>query len=130
MRFRSDQRGAVSIVTALGLTTLLGAAAFGLDLSRLYGTQRRVQGAADLAALSAASDLSTADAAARRALADNGFGDGTRIGVQAGAYLRSAAVANGSRFHPRCDRAQRRTGEPDRSGSADLRTLSRPSDPL
>lgn len=100
MRFRSDQRGAVSIVTALGLTTLLGAAAFGLDLSRLYGTQRRVQGAADLAALSAASDLSTANAAARRALADNGFGDGTRIGVQAGAYLRSAAVANGSRFTP------------------------------
>ncbi|KAB7784145.1 TadG family pilus assembly protein [Methylorubrum populi] len=100
MRFRSDQRGAVSIVTALGLTTLLGAAAFGLDLSRLYGTQRRVQGAADLAALSAASDLSTADAAARRALADNGFGDGTRIGVQAGTYLRSAAVANGSRFTP------------------------------
>ncbi len=100
MRFRSDQRGAVSIVTALGLTTLLGAAAFGLDLSRLYGSQRRVQGAADLAALSAASDLSTADAAARRALADNGFGDGTRIGVQAGTYLRSAAVANGSRFTP------------------------------
>lgn len=100
MRLRSDQRGSVSIVTALALATLLGAAALGVDLSRLYGAQRRAQGAADLAALIAAGDLSAPDAAARRSLADNGFGSRARIGVQTGAYQRSAAIASTNRFTP------------------------------
>ncbi|MEE7458264.1 hypothetical protein MPAR168_13765 [Methylorubrum populi] len=98
MGIRSDQRGSVTVITALGFTGLLGAAAIGLDLSVLYNAQRRAQGAADLAALNAASDPATAEAAARRALADNGFRDAARIEIRTGSYLRSAALPEASRF--------------------------------
>lgn len=98
MGIRSDQRGSVTVITALGFTGLLGAAAIGLDLSVLYNAQRRAQGAADLAALNAASDPATAETAARRALADNGFRDAARIEIRTGSYLRSAALPEASRF--------------------------------
>ena len=98
MGIRSDQRGSVTVITALSFTGLLGAAAIGLDLSVLYNAQRRAQGAADLAALNAASDPATAEAAARRALADNGFSDAARIEIRTGSYVRSAALPEASRF--------------------------------
>ena len=98
MGIRSDQRGSVTVITALSVTGLLGAAAIGLDLRVLYKAQRRAQGAADLAALNAASDPASAEAAARRALADNGFSDAARIEIRTGSYLRSAALPEASRF--------------------------------
>ena len=100
MGLRSDQRGSVTVVTALAATSLLGAAAIGLDLSVVYSAQRRAQGAADLAAISAASDPSVADAAAKLSLAANGYPDSTRIGVQAGSFLRDVSIASDKRFTP------------------------------
>lgn len=86
-RFGRDRRGSVSIITALSVTGLLGLAAFGIDLAVLYKAKRQAQGSVDVAAMLAAADLTQADAIARRALSENGFGSGAAIVVTRGRYV-------------------------------------------
>jgi len=66
-RFAADQRGSLIIWLAFGLMMIIGLASIAVDMSFLYVTQTRLQGAADAAALAAASALPDEDAA--RALA-------------------------------------------------------------
>ncbi|MFN3353429.1 MAG: TadG family pilus assembly protein [Brevundimonas sp.] len=63
--FAHDRSGAVAVMAAVGGAVALAAAAVAIDLGSIALTARRVQGAADLAALSAARHLERADAAAR-----------------------------------------------------------------
>ncbi|WP_232628671.1 TadG family pilus assembly protein [Methylobacterium sp. Leaf118] len=98
MRFASDQRGSVIVMAALSFSTMLGVAAIGLDLGMLYHAKRKAQGAVDLAALSAASDLKQAEAAARQVLADNRYSVAGAISVQLGAYTRPNADSPAGRF--------------------------------
>lgn len=95
--FKRDRRGGVAVTVALGSTMLFGMAAFGVDLGTVVQTRRKAQGAADIAAMLAASDPARADQLARRSLADNGFGTGT-ITVATGRYDASGQVAAPQRF--------------------------------
>jgi Flp pilus assembly protein TadG len=62
--WRSAQRGAVAIITALSLVVLVGFAGLALDLGRLYVNKTELQNAADACALAAASKLTCDPAAA------------------------------------------------------------------
>lgn len=70
-RFGRDRRGAVSILTALGLTMLIGSAALAVDVGSLYLERRKLQGIADAAALAAAGRPDDERAAAERIIAAN-----------------------------------------------------------
>ncbi len=70
-RFGRDRRGAVSILTALGLTMLIGSAALAVDVGSLYLESRKLQGIADAAALAAAGRPDDERAAAERIIAAN-----------------------------------------------------------
>ena len=63
--FRSDTEGAVSIIMAGSLMTLVAAAAFAVDVGSIFLQSRKLQGIADLAAMSAARDIDHATAAAQ-----------------------------------------------------------------
>ena len=81
----------------LGVSIVLCALA--VDVGSLYLERRTAQGAADLAALAAASDLDRAEQAARATLTANGFGD-VSLAVTKGRYEGDAALAPSERFAP------------------------------
>jgi len=64
VRFRGDRRGAMMIITAMAMTLILALAALAIDMGHVFLQSRKLQGIADLAALSAAADLPHAEAAA------------------------------------------------------------------
>lgn len=66
-----DRRGGVSIMTAFGLTMLIGSAALAVDVGSLYLDRRKLQGIADAAAMAAASKPGEEQAAAARIIAAN-----------------------------------------------------------
>ena len=89
--------GNVAVLVALGASVLMGAGAVGLDLGLVVQARRKSQGAADIAALVAATDTVRADALARRSLVDNGYG-GASAAIDLGSY--DAGGAWGERFAP------------------------------
>lgn len=76
---RNTESGMALVFVALGMTVLLGAVGFGVDMGYLRYEKRLQQGAADSAALAGASETpfgSGWTAAARSDSASNGFTDG------------------------------------------------------
>lgn len=69
--FARDRRAGISVMTAFGLTMLIGSAAFAVDVGSLYLDRRKLQGIADAAALAAASKPGEEQAAAERIIAAN-----------------------------------------------------------
>lgn len=67
------QRGAVSVMAAVALTMVIGAALLAVDLGSLFNTRRELQTVADTAALSAVNNLAAAQAIALDAAALNQF---------------------------------------------------------
>lgn len=98
LRFFGDTGGAIGIVLAAFLTVAVSLSALAVDMGAIYLERRTMQGAADLAAVAAASDLDRADAAARATLAANGFGAVRALSVTKGRYEPDALVAPGARF--------------------------------
>lgn len=87
-RLRRDRRGATAVLFAVSGTALLGAVAMFTDGGLLYLTQRRVQSAADAAAIAAASAAESrsrdaALAAASEVASLNGFASSTGTQVVA-----------------------------------------------
>src|SRR3546814_991999 len=66
---RNDTGGGISILTAFGLTMLIGSAALAIDVGSLYLDRRKLQGIADAAALAAAGRPGEEQAAAERSIA-------------------------------------------------------------
>jgi Flp pilus assembly protein TadG len=58
-RIWNDQSGSIAVLTALGSTVLLGMAGLGTEVGVWYYTHQNMQGAADMAALSAANAYAT-----------------------------------------------------------------------
>jgi Flp pilus assembly protein TadG len=81
-RFARDRMGAVAVLTGLTLTTLLGFAGLGTDATLWFVAKRNLQGAADVAAFSAATaelagaNSTTFTAAAKAVSKQYGFADG------------------------------------------------------
>ncbi len=99
LRALSARDGSVAVVMALFLGVSVVLCALAIDIGSLHLERRTAQGAADLAALAAASDLGRAEEAARAALAVNGFGD-VSLAVTKGRYEGDAALAPSERFVP------------------------------
>ncbi|MBS1159729.1 MAG: hypothetical protein H6R15_2148 [Proteobacteria bacterium] len=70
---RRWQRGVISVMAAVGMALLVGAASLGVDLGNLYYSKRQLQTIADTAALSAVNDIPAANAIAINAAGLNGF---------------------------------------------------------
>lgn len=97
---RRHQGGGVTTLAALSLTMGLGCLAFAVDLGSIYFETRRLQGAADAAAIAAAADLAHADAAAKTAVDANPMANPVTRKVELGVWRADPAVAPAQRFTP------------------------------
>ncbi|WP_395651887.1 TadG family pilus assembly protein [Brevundimonas sp.] len=95
--FRTDRRGGVAIIAALGGGLACALAALTVDVGSLALHARNLQGAADLAALSAAMDIPRAEAAAQ-ATATANTGGTVSVAVVRGRYTADRALAPAARF--------------------------------
>lgn len=96
-RLAAERRGGVAIMAAASGALLCVLAAMAVDVGSIALHTRKVQGAADLAALSAARDLNAAERAAL-ATAETNLGPGVQASVQTGVYSPDRAVAAHMRF--------------------------------
>ncbi|MFT4954628.1 MAG: putative membrane protein [Brevundimonas sp.] len=95
--FAANRRGGVAIIAAAGGALLCVLAALAVDLGSIALHARKVQGAADLAALSAARDLAAAQRAAEATVQAN-LGDGAQVRVFVGTYSPNSGLAAHMRF--------------------------------
>ena len=95
--FRADRRGGVAIIAALGGGLACALAALTVDVGSLALHARNLQGAADLAALSATMDIPHAEAAAQ-ATATANTGGTVSVAVVLGRYTADRSVAPAARF--------------------------------
>lgn len=93
-----DRAGNVTVLFSCALTVLLATAALGVDAGALFLEKRRLQGVADAAALSAASDPAVADATSRSVVSANASHATTLNETVSGRYTADPAVARGLRF--------------------------------
>ncbi|CAN7408506.1 pilus assembly protein TadG-related protein [Phenylobacterium sp. LjRoot164] len=93
-----DTGGSVSMMMAMSFITLLGAAALAVDVGSLFLQSRKLQGIADLAAISAARDVGSATSAAQATAADNGWGRPLTVQVALGRYNPDPSVSPSARF--------------------------------
>lgn len=112
--FLRDRRGNFAVMTALCVPVAVCLAAVAVDEGSLYTERREVQALADLAAITAAANIETAEDAARTALSDNGLvaadtddpatadtNPGTpRLRVVRGRYTADPSIAASDRFEP------------------------------
>jgi uncharacterized membrane protein len=94
---KPDERGGVATIAAISGGVACALAALTVDVGSLALHARNLQGAADLAALSGAMDLSHAEAAAR-ATAWSNTGTGIEVRVTPGRYLADRSLAPAARF--------------------------------
>lgn len=90
--------GNVTIFFAASLAALLGTGALAVDAGRIFFEKRRLQGVADAAALSAASDLTRAEMLARTTVVANQRPPADLSGVALGAYAARPEAAANTRF--------------------------------
>ena len=95
-----DVEGSVAVIVALILVGLTAMAALAVDLGTVHVQKRRLQGANDLAAIAAASDLARAGDAAGATLSRNGFAPSDLASLETGRYLADPSIAPESRFTP------------------------------
>ena len=99
-RFVRDERGNIAVMAAVLMTTLMGFAALGVDVGKVFTDRRKAQGAVDLAAMAAVSDLTNADKAANATVKGNALPDGTTVATELGVYIADPTVPPGNRFKP------------------------------
>lgn len=99
LRLPGRREGSIGPLVGLSLAVLCGCAGLGVDLGLVYLEKRRIQSAADLAALAAVRAIGN-PAAASRALADNGYPAPEALSVTPGLYRATRAVAPSRRFAP------------------------------
>ncbi|MGN5374536.1 pilus assembly protein TadG-related protein [Sphingomonas hankookensis] len=92
------REGNVAMIVAGGLAMLTGTAVLGVDTATLYLEKRRLQGAADAAALAAAGDLDNATARAQAAVSLSADNDTRLVTMTPGRFNRDPALAADARF--------------------------------
>lgn len=95
-----DQSGTISILAAAILPVSVAVTALAVDVASLYLERRTIQGVADLASLAAASNLDSAESAARETLEANGVANVKQLVVTKGHYSADPAIAYQQRFQP------------------------------
>ncbi|MBN9320466.1 MAG: hypothetical protein J0I28_12335 [Caulobacterales bacterium] len=86
------------MMAAASMAMLLASAALAVDLGSVYLYSRKLQGAADLAAIAAASNLPRATAAAEATARANGFTGDLTTNATPGHWANDPAVAPAARF--------------------------------
>lgn len=97
-RLTGARDGNVAMILAGGLAMLTGTAVLGVDTATLYLEKRRLQGAADAAALAAAADLDNATARAQAAVALSPDNATRLVTMTPGRFSRDARLAVDARF--------------------------------
>ena len=97
-RFAYDQRGNIAIMSAGVMLLVVGCAALGIDVGTIFADRRKVQSAADLAAIVAASDLAHVTAAATAVVTKNNYASSSLVSVEPGVYSANAALTTSQRF--------------------------------
>ncbi|WGR93793.1 pilus assembly protein TadG-related protein [Bradyrhizobium sp. ISRA443] len=100
-RFRADHRGNFAIMSAGLMTLVVGCAGLAVDLGTIFADRRKTQSTADLAAITAASNLNSAVNAATATVTQNNFPASALVSVQLGTYTANSAIAPQSRFATR-----------------------------
>src|SRR5262245_29310819 len=99
MRRWRDKSGAASIMTAGALAALLGVTALAVDVGASFLRSRQLQGAADLAALAAATDIGNAQVAAEKSIRANlGEDRPFTVQIERGVYTPDRTRAADTRF--------------------------------
>lgn len=97
-RFRSSDRGSVSILAAAFSICMVAILAIVIDIGRLHLEKRRAQSAVDLAAIAAAARIDAPEKAAQMVLAANGFANPKNLVVTLGTYEPDSKLAPDKRF--------------------------------
>ncbi|KQM66558.1 MULTISPECIES: pilus assembly protein TadG-related protein [unclassified Sphingomonas] len=97
-RLAAARDGNVAMILAGGLTMLTGTAVLGVDTATLYLEKRRLQGAADAAALAAAADLDNAGTRAQAAVALSPDNATRLVTMTPGRFTRDARLSVDARF--------------------------------
>jgi uncharacterized membrane protein len=97
-RLVGDRHGSISILTAMALSLVLGAAAIAVDLGSLFFESRKLQGAADAAALAAAATPADPTGSVHATLRGSTWRASVTPTVTVGTYTPNAATAAAARF--------------------------------
>lgn len=101
-RFHRDDSGAVVLIIALLMMVMMGFLALGVDLGSLYFSQKTLQSRADLAAISAVSNLHAApDTRARDTVELNGLDRDALTAISYSRYTRDPALLPDQRLADR-----------------------------
>lgn len=98
-RYGRDRSGGIAVIAAVSGGLICAMTAVAVDLGSLALHARKLQGAADLSAMSAAADMARAEAAGR-ATATANLGEDVRSAVERGRYVADGSVAPEDRFTP------------------------------
>lgn len=98
--FCKNERGNIAIMSATVSLLVIGCAALGIDVGTIFADRRKVQSAADLAAIVAASDIPHAAAAATATVMKNNYAAGSIVAVETGVYKADASLLPQQRFVP------------------------------
>lgn len=94
-----DRRGGVAVIAAVSGGLICAFAALAVDLGSLALHARKLQGAADLAAMAAAANLERAEPAGRATAVAN-LGDSVESRIVRGRYVADASLRPAERFTP------------------------------
>ena len=97
-RFRSDERAAIAVASALIMLSLILVGSIMIDSAIAFIHQRKVQSAVDLAALTAARNLTNAEEIVFAVLADNGFANPETVEIELGNYNADILIPENIRF--------------------------------
>ena len=96
--FKEDINGTIAIMSAGLLMVGIGAAAIAVDIGSLYTERRTLQGVADLAAMTAASNIDNAEALVTGMLAANSIE--ATFDIERGKYTPDPKLSDETRFEP------------------------------
>lgn len=99
-RFGRESKGNIAVLTALCLPILLGFVALGVDIGSVFANRRKMQSAADLAAITAAANLAKASAGAAATLQMNNIAPSALVAVETGVYTPTPSLDIAKRFTP------------------------------
>jgi uncharacterized membrane protein len=97
-RLSRDRRGGVTLIAAGSLIALLATTALAVDMGTVYVSSRRLQGAADAAALAAATNPQDANGAIQRTIIANTLARASISALSKGSYTPDASIAPTQRY--------------------------------
>src|SRR5580698_8016815 len=97
-RFLADRSGNIAIFSAVVMILVMGMAAFGVDVGKMFADRRTAQSTTDIAALVAASNITNAPAAVAAAMTSNNLNATAPANIQYGIYTANPAIPVAQRF--------------------------------